>query len=239
MIRLSARFAPALVAITVVAAALQLGAVRGARGEDPCASPESLRATTLIPGSAALGERLELLDDATFQWSEGEVPNPMHPSQPMRFQIVRSYASAWLSENPLKFAFSGTGRPAADPQAERRRRLQPEELRVVMTASEAGVVPIRVAWDHTESRVLLGRSEGRGPSRLAAWFFVFDNRAVSSPVREQLRGAVGLAVGGARPLSLVMISALATEETVAPVEAAATAWLARAWEYTARSCRPR
>jgi hypothetical protein len=235
VIRLSQRFAVALLALAGTTAAVQHTAMRGARGEDPCASPGALKATSLIPGTTALGERLEALDADVIQWSEGEVANPVFARVPMRFQIVRSFAAPELYVEPLGYAALQDPRMAAGgPSAmatSGELHLQPEELRVREVVVGGAALPIHVAWDHTEAP--------RGPSRLVAWLFVFDNEPVRSPLSSQLENALSLAVGGPRPLTLVTVSALASRERAAQVEDAASAWLGQAWTYVARSCTPR
>jgi len=235
VIRLSQRFAVALLALAGATATLQHTVLRGARGEDPCASPGAIKATSLIPGTTALGERLEALDADVIQWSEGEVANPVVAKLPMRFQIVRSFDAPELYVEPLGYAalqdpqLAGGGPSAVATAAQL--HLQPEDVRVREVVVGGVALPIHVAWDHTEAP--------RGPSRLVAWFFVFDNEPVRSPLSSQLANALSLAVGGPRPLTLVTVSALASGETAPQVEDAASAWLAHAWTYVARSCTAR
>ena len=236
MIRLSTRFAAGLLLLLGAAAVIRLGALRGAKGEDVCASPGALKATSLIRGTTALGERLEKLDAETLQWSEGEVVHPFLAKLPMRFQIVRSYDAPSLYLHPLELGAlpeRESARPRADDASSPAHvfKMQPEELRVRDLISDGAHLPIHVAWDHTEAP--------RGPSRLVAWFFVFDNEPVRSPLSAQLANSLNLALGGPRPLTLVTISALALEPTVPRVEDAAVAWLSDAWGYVARSCEPR
>ncbi len=232
MIRVSTRFAGVLIALLGAAAALRVGVLHEARGEDPCAAPGAMKATSLIPGTVALGERLESLGADTIQWSEGEVPNPSFPKLPMQFQIVRSYDAPWIYGRPLSFAaWPPSVRPEAGEGTRREIAMQTEDLRIRETSVNGATLPIHVAWDHTEAPL--------GPSRLVAWLYVFDNVPVRSPLAAQLRGAVGLALGGPRPLTLVTVSALASEPTRQPVEDAAVAWLGDAWAYVARACAPR
>jgi hypothetical protein len=228
VIRPATRFAAALLLLSAAAAALQLTLLGGARGEDPCAAPGALKATSLIPGTVALGERLEALTQSTIQWSEGEVANPVPARPPMRFQIVRSFDARSLYANPLALAAPELAAPSSAGASEL--QLQPEELRVLVVPDGAAGVPIHIAWDHTEAP--------RGPSRMVAWLFLFDNVPVRSPLAAQLASAPSLALGGPRPLTLITISALASEGTAARVEAAAAAWLVRAWDYAARVCTP-
>jgi hypothetical protein len=232
VIRFSTRFAAALLLIAGSAAALRVAVLRDARGADACASPGALKATSLIPGTVALGERLEALGGDTIQWSEGDVPNPVSARVPMRFQLVRSFDAPALYADPIALASREEPAPGREPEpAPRERHLQPEELRLAMEPTAVGALPIHLAWDHTEAPA--------GPSRLVAWYFAFDGVPVTSPLRAQLASAWSLAVRGPRPLTLVTLSAIATQATAARVEAAAVAWLRASWEYTARACAPR
>ncbi len=231
MIRVSTKFGVPLLLVMGAAAMLRLTALGDVRGVDPCASPDSLRATSLIPGTTALGERLEALDEATFQWSEGEVAHPLFPKLPMEFQIIRSYDAPSLYNNPLRF-----GEPRLEPRraggaeaAGRHLRLQPEELQLQIVEADGARLPIHLAWDHTNAHA----------SRLVAWYFTFDNEPVRSPLAAQLRNSLSLAFGGPRPLTLVTLSAVAPPQLTANVEDAASAWLAGSWSYIARTCKPR
>lgn len=228
MTRPSTRFAAALVAILGAAVGLRIGVLERARGEDSCASPSSLKATSLIPGTVALGERLEAFDEKTVQWSEGEVPVRATPSLPMRFQIIRSYDAPSLYGNPLALA---DWPPLGSAGAGAGHAMQAETLRLRTTASQGTDLPIHVAWDHTQAP--------RGPSRLVAWMYVFDNAPVRSPTAAQLRAALHLATRGPRPLTLLIVSAYATERSATDTEDAAVAWLGDAWAYVASACTAR
>ena len=211
--RVSGKYGVALVALLAVGAAPRIAAYRGVRGDDPCKAPGAMKATSMIPGTLALGERLESLGPATFQWSEGEIENPALAKTPMQFQIIRSFDGPFLYENPVRFAGA---------------RLEPEELRVREVEVDAERIPVHIAWDRTKQ-----------PSRLVAYFFAFDGRPVRSPLAAQLRRAVGLALGGPRPTTLVLVSGVASPDDASVVEDAAAAWLGDAWRYFAHACRER
>jgi hypothetical protein len=226
-VRLSSRFAAAIAVLLGAAAALRIGVLSEARGPDRCAAPGALKATSLIPGSTALGERLDAVGGPVLQWSEGEVAHPLFARLPMQFQVIRSFDARSLYDAPVRLA-ERAGRPA-EPASERSEaRLQPETLSVRDAEVDGVRVPVHVAWDHTDEAV----------SRLVAWLFVFDNAPVESPLAAQLRGALGLALGGPRPLTLVTLSTVAPSGDTARVEEAAMAWFADAWRYVARSCGP-
>jgi hypothetical protein len=228
------RYGTALIVLLAGAACLRLAALDGAHGADRCAAPDALKATSLIPGSTALGERLEALDVATFQWSEGDVALPALAGLPVEFQIIRSYDAPFLYANPLHFAgpraraARGGMADAVEPSPSRM-RMQPEALGLREIDVDGARLPVHVAWDHTDLRV----------SRLVAWFFVFDDAPVRSPLMAQLRNAVGLALGGPRPLTLVTLSAMAPPPLNDRVEDAATEWLAGAYRYVEHSCEAR
>lgn len=211
--RLASRYGAPLVALLIAAAVPGIASRFGELRQDPCRAPDALKATSLIAGTTALGERLESLTPETFQWSEGTVTNPVFPELPLRFQIIRSYDGASLYERPV--AFAG-------------KKLEPEEREVRELASAGGAIPLHVVRDQTTS-----------PVRLVAYFFVFDGRVVRSPLRAQLQSAVGLALTGPRPVTLVLIAGEATPATAPSVETAATEWLASAWSFVAAACRER
>ncbi len=213
MISLSGKYGGALVALLLVASLPGVATLRGERRTDPCRSPDALKATSLIPGTRSLGEQLESLTPDTFQWSEGEVAHPLFPDRPLRFQILRSYDGRWLYERPVRFAFE---------------KLEPEDQRVIELDVDGERLPIHVVWDHTQA-----------PSRLVAYFFAFDNRPVRTPILAQVRRAIGLAVGGPRPLTLAIVAGAGTPSATGAVESAASAWLVDAWRFVARSCRER
>lgn len=209
--RVSGKHVIALIALLAAGAAPRVAAYRGLHGEDSCRAPGALKATSMISGTLALGERLESLSPATFQWSEGEVANPALPKAPLQFQIIRSYDGPSLYENPLRFAGD---------------RLEPEELIVREIEVDGERIPVHIAWDRTQ---VPGH-------RLVAYFFVFDGRPVRSPLATQLRRAVGLALRGPRPTTLVLVSGSAFPNSAAVIEDAATTWLGDAWRYFAHVC---
>jgi hypothetical protein len=236
------RFLGALTVALAATAGLRVFALAGARGADPCRSPDALKATSLIPNTIALGERLEARGAATIQWSEGDVVLPQPPRLSMHFQIIRSFDGPALYANPLRYG-EAFGRRSSSDEDRPPPRLQPEELRVRRERIAGRELPIHVAWDHTEAPT--------GPSRLVAWFFVFDNEPVESPFFAQFAGAPSLALRGPRPLTLVMISGLARHDdsrrrvgesdpgALRAAEDAAIAWLTGAWTRVLESCGPR
>jgi hypothetical protein len=203
-----------------------------ARGPDLCRSPEALKATSLIPGTTALGT-FDQLDERTFQWSEGEVASAL-TLRPMSFQIVRSYDGAHLVTQATRIGSDALVRARLHPRTptdeERSKlRLQPEALALRELAVDGATVPVHLAWDHTQP----------GVSRLVAWTFVFDGEPVARPFAAQLSHAADLALGGPRPLTLVSIAAFAERPRAVQVEEAALAWLADAWRFIHAACAPR
>jgi hypothetical protein len=235
VIRVSAKFAAAACLLFGAALAPRWIADGPARGQDLCHVPAGLKATSLIAGTTPLGERLESLTDETFQWSEGEVPNPLARDLPMGFQIVRSYDGPSLYMNPSRFGSDALVRMALGdereptPEERSRLRLQPEALVARPVPVDGASLPVHLAWDHTQPAT----------SRLVAWYFVFDNEAVASPLAAQLADGAALALGGPRPVTLVLISAYAPRARAGVVEDAALAWLADSWRFIAASCAPR
>ena len=235
MIRVSAKFAAALCAVFAAALAPRWISDGPTRGRDLCRVPEGLKATSLIANTTPLGERRESLSEQTFQWSEGEVPNPLAPKLPMTFQIVRSYDGPFLYMNPSRFGSDALVRTALGAQREptslerSRLRLQPEALARRALPVDGATLPVQLAWDHTQPAT----------SRLVAWYFVFDNEPVASPFQAQLRDGARLALAGPRPVTLVLIAAYAPRARAGVIEEAALAWLAESWRFVAASCAAR
>ena len=75
----SARFVPHIALLAVLAGAVVLSAWLSPRRADPCAHPDVLPVTGLIPGSRPEGERRDQLGGDIVQWSEGRLTGPGLP----------------------------------------------------------------------------------------------------------------------------------------------------------------
>lgn len=179
------------------------------RRRDDCRNPDMLLATVLIPGSKPRATPPDRRPEGVIQWSEGEVANPLLPSRPLRFHIIRSFDRAHTS-----------------PMGVLEKPIDAESVATESVATHAGELPINVAIDHT-----------RAPSRIVAWVFVFDGRAVASPFLSIVKSAPEQLLRGTLPLSLLVIEGVAPEGGAERVVTAARGWLGAAWEHVAVACR--
>jgi hypothetical protein len=207
---LSGRHRVALAGLLLATAAVVSWARLTPRANDSCARPEALRATSLITGSTALGERTEDLTAETFQWSEGQVEHPVWRDRPLRFQIIRSYAAPTLYERPVRFAGA---------------KLEPERHDVCEIRAGGDTLPVHLVWDPT-----------REPAVFVAYLFAYRNRPVATPLLAQLRSAIDLLLSGPEPLTLFLITADETDENAPAVEETALRWIGEAWAHFERAC---
>lgn len=145
---------------------------------DPCATPDLLRVTGLIPGTPPTPQRLDRLNDDTIQWSEGALREDS-----LSFRIVRGYDVGRMAERPL----------ALMPELG-----EAEDLEVVWQEVPGGPLPIHVVRTGGVHRFhvaaylfVLGNQPVRSPA-LAQFGRVSDSIRVG---REPL--TVFLAGGGA------------------------------------------
>ncbi len=211
MTPLSGRRGAAIAALMLATAAAVASSRLAPRAHDSCRSPDALRATSLIPGSTALGERLEDLTPETFQWSEGRLEHPTWRNRPLHFQIVRSFAAPKLYERPTRLAGD---------------KLEPEQHEVREIRVGEDTLPVHLVWDRTQE-----------PVRLVAYLFAYQNRPVATPLLAQLRSAIGLLVSGPEPLTLFLVTGDAADENAGAVEETALRWLRDAWSYFASACQ--
>ncbi len=212
MTRLSGRYGLATFLLVALAAFAALRFELGPHGPDACRSPEALRATSLIPGASARGERLEELTPEIFQWSEGRVAHPYLSDRPLDFQIVRAWRGSALADDPLRF--SGL-------------RIEPDAQSAREVALDGRALPVHVVWDRTGP-----------PARIVAYAFLYENEPVASPRAAQLRDLPRALLGGSRPLTLLLISGEALRARSDEVEQSALRWLADAARFAERACRP-
>jgi hypothetical protein len=185
---------------------------RGPHAPDSCRSPETLRATSLIPGASARGERREDLTPEIFQWSEGRAAHPYLTDRPLDFQIVRGWTAAALADDPLRFS-----RVHIEPDAQSQ-----QELDV-----DGRPLPVQIVWDHTVR-----------PARIVAYAYLYEGEPVGSPRRALLRDLPRIVGSGRRPLTLLLISGEALAPRTEEVERAALRFLADAARFAERACRP-
>jgi hypothetical protein len=216
MIALSTRYARALLLLLALGLIPILGEEVWPRQHDDCRQPDMLNLTLAIPGSTPQRrsdrlkeERSSNRREGVLQWTRGDVGNPEDPDAPLRFWIVRSFDPARASP---RWVLDG----AFDPES--------NELHQV--ATEAGTLPVHIAIDRT-----------RQPTRMIAWAWVYDGSPTERVFPALLRGAPSRLVGGATPLTLLMVDGTSAGDDAGELGAVATGWLAAAWSHMERHCR--
>jgi len=209
---LSTRYAlPLLALLAIGLVPISLYQLRP-RIDDRCASPETLRVTSQIPGTHAAGERLEerAASPGISQWSEGTVDSPVAGVEPLRFQIVR---------------FTRTTRLYLRPTSIVEGDLEPERHETRRIPTPAGTLPVHVILDFTRPR-----------AAVVAYFFVLGNEPSAAPLLPMVGTAFSQLVRGARPVTLYLVSGEASRVHIDAVTERAQEWLVDAFEAHRRAC---
>jgi hypothetical protein len=201
--------------VPIAALALACGAVvwprwLQPRRVDPCAHPDVLAVTGLIPGSRPAGERRDQLSAENIQWSEGLVLDESLPRDPMVFRMVRTFNVLKAAERPLGLM------PA---------RVEPETARVELVDAAGGPLPVHLV-----------RSSGSTMFQVVAYSFVYGNEPVTHPFVAQVEGALRELRNGRRPLTILLVGGAATPDTAARREELALRWIASAWQHYRGMC---
>jgi hypothetical protein len=102
----------------------------------------------------------------------------------------------------------------------------PESHEVRDVETKAGVMPVHVAIDRTQS-----------PSRVVAWAWAYDGRPTAEVFPALLRAAPLRLLEGSVPVTMFLVDGVAHEPDVGAVDAAATQWISEAWSHMTRYCR--
>jgi hypothetical protein len=209
----SARFVPHVAVLAVLAGAVVWLAWLSPRRADPCAHPDVLPVTGLIPGSRPEGERRDRLGGDIIQWSEGRLTGPgLTRELPLFYRIVRTYNVLKAAERPLSLM------PTP---------VEPETLRIELVETPEGPLPVHIV-----------RSSGPGVFQVAAYLYLYGNDPVPHPFEFQLRGALRELRQGQRPLTLLLVGGPATRENAAQREDLALRWITSAWQHYRSMCEP-
>lgn len=208
---LSARFVPHIALLAVLAGAVVWPAWRSPRRADPCAHPDVLLVTGLIPGSRPEGERRDRLGGDIVQWSEGRVTDPgLAGEPPLFFRMIRTYNVLNAAQRPLS--------PMPKP-------VDPETVRVELVEAPGGPLPIHVV-----------RTTGPAAFYVAAYLYLYGNDPVPYPFGYQLRGALRELRDGQRPLTLLLAGGATTQANAAEREDLALRWIVSAWQHYRSMC---
>jgi hypothetical protein len=216
MTTLSTRYARPLLGVLVLGLLPILSDEIWPRRHDDCRQPDMLNLTLAIPGSTPQrrSDRLEEEQrsnrrEGVLQWTRGDVGNPVDPDSPLHFWIVRSFDPGRASP---RWVLEG----AFDPESRELRRV----------ATEAGTLPVHIAIDRT-----------RQPTRLIAWTWVYDGSPTERVFPALLRGAPARFLGGATPLTMLMVDGTTSGDDAEEVGGVATQWITDAWSHMERHCR--
>jgi hypothetical protein len=75
-------------------------------------------------------------------------------------------------------------------------------------------------------------------AQIEAYVYVQAGRPVTHPLRSSLALALPQLVGGTRPITLLLVSGVATPDEREALDRAAEAWLVAAWRQLEAACRP-
>lgn len=210
----STRFVPHIALLAILTGAVVWTAWLSPRRADPCAHPNVLPVTGLIPDSRPEGERRDRLGGDVIQWSEGRVTGSGRPRElPLFFRIIRTYNVLKAAERPLSLM----------PKP-----VEPEKVRVEQVEAPGGPLPVHVV-----------RTTGPLAFHLVAYLYVYGNDPVTHPFEAQLRGAWRELREGQRPLTLFLVGGAATRENAAERERIALGWIVSAWQHYRSMCLDR
>jgi hypothetical protein len=176
---------------------------------DPCAHPEVLEVTGLIPGSHPDRERRDQHSADIIQWSEGTIPDTSFPRNPLQFRIVRNY-------NVLK---------AAEGAPSLLGRVESETARIEHVEAPGGPLPVHVI-----------HGSGRESFQVIAYLYALGNEPVRLPFLAQLSAAVNELRGGRLPLTIFIAGGSTSAQTVEHREKLALDWLGAAWLHYRGMC---
>lgn len=207
----STRFVPHILVLTALAGAVVWQAWLSPRRMDPCAHPDVLPVTGLIPGSRPEGERRERLSTELIQWSEGRVVAPDTPHDlRLRFRILRTYNVLKSAERPLALL------PV---------KVEPEVVRLESIETPSETLPVHVV-----------RSTGPSTFQIAAYLYVYGNEPVRHPFAMQVRSALQTLREGQRPMTILFVGGPANRENATTREQAALRWITAAWNHYRAMC---
>ena len=209
MTALSDRYAgPAVGLLLVVLIPLGMTLFSPRRAEN-CQNPEALRATSQIPHSIPMGEKLESRSDDVVQWSEGTVDIPDRKGE-LYFQIVRSYDWRKHALNVLNLV---------NP------KMEPESQQLIHAGGPEEKIPIHIGLDHTGAA-----------SEIVAYTFLDGATSVEAPFTHELLKAVDHLIEGSTPLTILVIAGDFPRHSIPDAQAEAVEWLVAASRYTKASC---
>jgi hypothetical protein len=203
MIPVSGRHAlPAIFALCLLAIPIGYHALARPRVDD-CADPARLRVPDFLPLSAGVNPHPDKARTEVIAWNDGELLTDHPWKTKPRWRIVRAY-------DLDKFYFAPLGLFTY---------VFPEDRNSIVVREANGVdLPIHV---------LVGDS-GRFLN-VAAYLYVFAGRPVRHPFVASLHNAIRQLVGGALPLTLILVEGDFAVEHAQENEEILVDWIRSAW----------
>ena len=212
MIRVSPRFAPALLGLGLAASVPVWLHGTGRLDHDDCANPGALQATLLIPGSRPVSLERGELPRGVVQRSEGTLAWALEREYPLQFSIVRSVEPTSLTRRPFRFVlqhFESGGR--------RLRWLERDGART----------PVHYLFDRSAQ-----------PARFVAYVYLYESQAVEQPLPSILAAAPRVFTRGPRPFTLMIVGGAVPTSRMPEARRAAEDWLLHAQDHYRNVCRP-
>jgi hypothetical protein len=203
MIRISSRHAlPAIIALWLLAIPIGYHTLARPRVDD-CADPARLRVPDFLPLSAGVNPDPDKARIEVIAWSDGELLTDRPWKTKPRWRIVRVYDLA-------KFYFAPLGAFTY---------VFPEDTVSVVVREANGVdLPIHVRVNDS-GRFL----------NVTAHLYVFGGRPVRRPFVASLENAIRQLVGGALPLTMILVEGDSTTEHAQENEEFLIDWIRSAW----------
>lgn len=209
---LSRRFAIAIAGMLGVTALVVAALTARPHRHDPCARPEVLSVSSLIPGARHTRTRDPDPKDRFSLWVEGTFANLLSAKDPFQYRIVRSYNVLGASLNPTNLVAPHT---------------DAEHHRMESIEMDGTSIPVHVVEDYTKH-----------PPQLIAYFQMYGVTPVSNPIATHLRSFRNVLRYGTPPVTTVIVNGPMTRADRPEVEEKVLAWLGGAWQFIDRFCAP-
>jgi len=213
MMTLSTRYVALLLALPAAALLAVWSYSYGAIRSDDCIEPHALLESTWVAGMRPQAERKHAPPSWAFQSIEGTVPSEDPMISPLEIRILRTFEPDQLYGNPLK-TFRGS------------HELITSQITLSWIDAESDRLPVHEVLTEAPRGV-----------RIDAYIFFYDSRPVANPVPAMLSGAASRLRSGPLPLTLVTVSAYASDPLRDEARKLAEEALVSSWEHYRTACR--
>ncbi|MCP5059198.1 MAG: hypothetical protein GY937_21035 [bacterium] len=179
---------------------------------DPCAHPQTLSVTSLIPGAKHL-ETKELGPDSRYLMrTEGTFSNPISRKAPFEYEIVRSFDVLNMALRPVTLVA---------PQ------IDAEHHRLESIDVDGTSIPVHIVEDFTKQ-----------PPQLIAYIQAYGLTPSSNPMASHLLNFLGVLRHGTPAVTTVIVNGPITRAGQPEAEESALRWLGDSWKFIERFCAP-